>query len=67
MSDPHNRTKQQKDNDEEDPFETMLNKAGCLNEHYKVQECMADTKDWRICQPHVKAFRECIEKSKKKK
>jgi hypothetical protein len=27
---------------------------------------MVDHKDWRICQPHVQAFKECIEASKKR-
>ncbi len=67
-SDPHNRVKHlsKDDNDEElDPVEAMLKKSGCLELHYKVQECMFDTKDWRQCQDHVKAFRKCIEKSKR--
>ena len=64
-SDPHNRQKhlEKDDTDEEDPVEKMLEKAGCLQKHYAVQECMAETRDWRQCQNQVKEFRECIAKS----
>jgi hypothetical protein len=34
---------------------------------FSPQECMVDHKDWRICQPYVQAFRDCIEASKKQK
>ena len=69
-SDPHQRTKslqRSSDDDDDDPVERLLKKSGCLELHYKVQECMVDHKDWRICQPHVQKFRECIEESQKRK
>ena len=64
-NDPHSRAKHlQKDEDdeEEDLVEKMLEKVGCAQEHYAVQECMSETRDWRQCQTHVKAFRQCIAK-----
>lgn len=70
--DPHNRMKHKQkiehadDDEEEDHVDKMLKKAGCAEAHYKVQECMAETKDWRQCQHLVKAFKECIDQSKKK-
>ncbi|CAB3222627.1 unnamed protein product [Arctia plantaginis] len=53
-------------NDDEDPVESMLKKTGCLELHYKVQECIAETKDWRKCQDVVNDFRNCISKHKQK-
>ncbi|CAG5036799.1 unnamed protein product [Parnassius apollo] len=50
---------------DEDPVESMLKKSGCLELHYKVQECIITTKDWRRCQNEVNDFRNCIEKHKK--
>uniref|UniRef100_A0A1A9WDW5 peptidyl-tRNA hydrolase n=1 Tax=Glossina brevipalpis TaxID=37001 RepID=A0A1A9WDW5_9MUSC len=35
---------------EEDPVELMLKKTGCIDYHYKVQECIAEFGDWRHCQ-----------------
>jgi cytochrome c oxidase assembly factor 4 len=61
----HGRIVKHEDSDE-DPVELMLKKAGCLEKHYKVQECIAETKDWRQCQGHVEAFRICMEEHKKK-
>ncbi|XP_077289840.1 uncharacterized protein LOC143913735 [Arctopsyche grandis] len=51
------------DNDD-DPVERMLKKTGCLELHYKVQECIASTQDWRKCQTEVQEFRDCIARSK---
>ena len=67
--DPHNRMKHKEkidEDDEEDHVDKMLRKAGCAEAHYKVQECMAETKDWRKCQDLVKAFKDCIDQSKRK-
>ncbi|KAI8122541.1 Peptidyl-tRNA hydrolase [Lucilia cuprina] len=35
---------------DQDPVEVMLKKTGCIELHYKVQECIAETGDWRSCQ-----------------
>ena len=62
-ADAHNRSTPL---DEDDPVEKMLRKAGCLEKHYAVQECMFDHKDWRKCQDKVYDFKKCIEASKSK-
>ncbi|CAH2101509.1 unnamed protein product [Euphydryas editha] len=49
---------------DDDPVESMLKKAGCLDLHYKVQECINTTKDWRKCQTEVNNFKDCITKHK---
>ncbi|XP_049883574.1 cytochrome c oxidase assembly factor 4 homolog, mitochondrial [Pectinophora gossypiella] len=49
---------------DEDPVESLLKKTGCLQLHYKVQECIAETKDWRKCQNEVNEFKTCITKHK---
>ncbi|CAD7011297.1 unnamed protein product [Ceratitis capitata] len=46
----------------EDPVEFMLKKTGCIELHYKVQECIAETGDWRRCQEVVKEFKQCMQK-----
>ncbi|XP_066998454.1 cytochrome c oxidase assembly factor 4 homolog, mitochondrial [Anabrus simplex] len=43
--------------DDEDPVEKILKNTGCIELHYKVQECIAETQDWRKCQNQVKEFR----------
>ena len=64
---PHNREKKPSSSEEEDedPVDRYLNKSGCADLHFKVQECMVDYKDWRKCQDHVKAFKNCIDKTNK--
>ncbi|XP_017888228.1 cytochrome c oxidase assembly factor 4 homolog, mitochondrial-like [Ceratina calcarata] len=54
-----NLTTQQKD--VEDPVEEMLKRTGCMDLHYQVQECIAETQDWRKCQEQVKKFKVCME------
>ncbi|XP_026749418.2 cytochrome c oxidase assembly factor 4 homolog, mitochondrial [Galleria mellonella] len=49
---------------DDDPVESMLKRTGCLELHYKVQECIATTKDWRKCQSEVNDFKDCINKHK---
>jgi cytochrome c oxidase assembly factor 4 len=55
------------DDDEDNPVEAMINKTGCLQLHYAVQECMGEKKDWRQCQKEVTEFRKCMEVGMKKK
>ena len=49
---------------DEDPVVAKLSKTGCLELHYKVQDCYFDSKDWRKCTKEVKEFQECLNKSK---
>nr|CAD7439407.1 unnamed protein product [Timema bartmani] len=51
--------------DVDDPVEIMLRKTGCMELHFKVQECIAETQDWRKCQNEVKNFRLCMEARRK--
>lgn len=52
--------------EEDDPVTAMIRRSGCLEEHYDVIECKYEKQDWRLCQDVVKAFRDCMEKSRKK-
>lgn len=60
---PHNR---RVETDDSDPVDRMLEKAGCSEYHYKVQECMVDHGDWRKCKEQVQAFKKCIRDSQAK-
>lgn len=51
----------------EDPVEEMLKKTGCMEFHYQVQECIAETQDWRKCQEQVKRFKICMDKYQRKR
>ncbi|XP_044761888.1 cytochrome c oxidase assembly factor 4 homolog, mitochondrial [Coccinella septempunctata] len=50
-----------------DPVEEMLKRTGCIELHYKVQECIAETQDWRKCQLVVSEFRKCMQDYESKK
>ncbi|XP_015599540.1 cytochrome c oxidase assembly factor 4 homolog, mitochondrial isoform X2 [Cephus cinctus] len=54
-------------NDIEDPVELMLKRTGCIELHYLVQECIAETQDWRKCQEQVQSFRTCMADYQRKK
>ena len=72
-SEPHKRTKRRSecdlvvpDESEVDPVVEKLSKIGCLEAHYKVQDCYFESKDWRKCTNEVKQFQDCINLSKRK-
>lgn len=52
--------------DETDPIVQKLSKIGCLEKHYKVQDCYFETKDWRKCTTEVKEFQACVKEAKSK-
>jgi len=52
--------------EDDDPVDSMLKKAGCLELNDKVAFCIAETKDWRKCQDVLMEFKKCMDFSKKK-
>ncbi|XP_060519785.1 cytochrome c oxidase assembly factor 4 homolog, mitochondrial [Cylas formicarius] len=50
-----------------DPVEEMLKKTGCIELHFKVQECITETQDWRKCQKPVQNFKKCMEAYQERK
>ena len=42
--------------------EKFIEKAGCLQFHYKVKYCMNSQKDWRKCQEQLRQLKLCVEK-----
>lgn len=48
--------------EEEDPFDAMLKRSGCVSEEASLRDCMDEAKDWRKCQREVKVFQHCMEK-----
>ena len=50
-------------NDDDDPYDKMLQRTGCVDYHHKLQDCFYDNgNDWRKCQKEMKQFRECMDK-----
>jgi hypothetical protein len=39
--------------DEPDEWEQRIDRGGCAKEHYKLQDCYMETKDWRKCKEEV--------------
>jgi len=66
-SNPHDRKlKEEKLEEEEDLVDKLLQKSGCEEKHYKVQECMVEFQDWRKCQAVLKDFQLCMSKNQRK-
>lgn len=61
----HSKGESSQAKDDIDLLDELLNKTNCAQLHYKVQDCIAKTKDWRKCQAEVKEFKLCIEKNQK--
>jgi cytochrome c oxidase assembly factor 4 len=54
------------DEGQEETIVEKLTKVGCLELHYKVQDCFFDKKDWRQCQVEIKEFKKCLDENKKR-
>ncbi|ESO02752.1 hypothetical protein HELRODRAFT_128607, partial [Helobdella robusta] len=54
-------------NDVVDPVIRMVEKTGCLERHYRVQECISEKQDWRQCQDEVKDFKKCMNEYEERK
>lgn len=59
------KLREEKEEEEEDLVDKLINKSGCSDEHYLVQECMVEHQDWRKCQQVLKNFQACLNKNKK--
>ncbi|XP_068187642.1 cytochrome c oxidase assembly factor 4 homolog, mitochondrial isoform X1 [Antennarius striatus] len=64
---PHDRSRKQDNDDEDDPVDRMISRTGCAELHYAVQECMAEHQDWRACQSQVQTFKNCMMNFQNKK
>jgi cytochrome c oxidase assembly factor 4 len=53
-----------KEDEDDDPYNTRIEKTGCFQENEDLQLCFYDTKDWRQCKKEMQAFRNCFIKTK---
>ncbi|XP_033834311.1 cytochrome c oxidase assembly factor 4 homolog, mitochondrial [Periophthalmus magnuspinnatus] len=60
MASPPAHSRRRPDEDEDDPVDRMITRTGCGEQHYAVQECMAEHQDWRLCQKQVQTFKDCM-------
>ena len=57
---------QREGEEEKDAYELMLERSGCIKEHYALQDCFFDKgRDWRVCQEQMREFRECMTRNNK--
>src|SRR5271170_6864126 len=52
-SKPSGHEKHVSKDDEPDEWEQRIDRGGCSKEHYKLQDCYMETKDWRKCKDEV--------------
>ena len=53
--------------EEEDPFYTIIENSGCAQYHYALQDCYAEKKDWRQCKKEMQEFQRCTAAQQKLK
>ena len=56
---------EEEEEEEEDFFNVAIQRSGCSEEHYALQDCFADTGDWRKCHREMAQFKMCMDKHKK--
>ncbi|XP_013984874.1 cytochrome c oxidase assembly factor 4 homolog, mitochondrial-like [Salmo salar] len=54
------RPSPREDQDEEGPVDQMISRTSCMEQHYAVQEGMADHQDWMKFQSQVQTFKDCV-------
>ena len=56
------------EDEDKDPYDLMLERSGCSQYHYKLQDCFFENdNDWRKCQNEMKSVRDCMMKQQQKK
>jgi len=40
---------------------SLLGKTGCLEHNFRVEDCMVENKDWRMCQEPLKKLQVCLQ------
>ena len=53
--------------EEKDSYEIALEKSGCSQFHFALQDCYFEHKDWRMCQKEMAEFKRCYDSKNKKK
>ena len=53
--------------EEEDPFYSVIEKTGCSQFHFKLQDCYDNNKDWKSCSVEMEEFKLCMDRNKLKK
>lgn len=46
---------------EEDEYESRINRTQCAEQYEALQECYLKTKDWRRCQSEAREFKLCFQ------
>lgn len=55
----HKEKLEQLTQEEKDAYDVALEKSGCAQFHYALQDCYFEHKDWRKCQKEMEEFKKC--------
>ena len=58
---------EEEEEEEEDMFDKMVTKSGCAEEHFALQDCHFEHKDWRKCTEEMQKFKVCMKKQEQRK
>ena len=53
--------------EEEDPYESAIERSGCARHHHTLQDCYLEHGDWRKCQREMQEFKKCVDEQNKRK
>ena len=48
--------------EEEDPFYSIIERTGCSQFHFSLQDCYDKHKNWKNCATEMKKFKDCMSK-----
>ena len=67
MSEGGSKDREGGGDEEEDFFNTAIQRSGCAKEHYTLQDCYSNKGDWRECKKEMAQFRTCMDQQRKMK
>ena len=53
--------------EEKDEYEERIEKSGCAEYHYALQDCYFEHNDWRKCRKEMEDFKKCVAEQNKKR
>ena len=60
----HKEKLQNQTEEEQDVYETLINKSGCAEFHFALQDCYFEHNDWRKCKKEMELFKMCVNAQK---
>ncbi len=63
----HKEKLENQSEEEKDLYEELIEKSGCAQFHFALQDCYFEHNDWRKCTKEMEEFKKCSKEQNEKK